>query len=334
MKLRWNALTLSRVLALSLCTTGLAGCKTASWMPGSKLLAWNRDPDPSMLASEPIEPQSPANKYEPTSIASMGKPTGTAASLAQSRAGGLAASANGYGSPYASATTPTGSTGYSTGPYQTGSTATGGGQSPYGGSYSSAPSNQPDVALPSSVASNLGTGSAYPTSTVASNTTPGVTSSGSNAMGAGLPAYPVASSGSGFPTPASTAGYSSNATASSGLPTPPLPGGTYPTAGSPMTSNLPSAGSLQSSLPNMPLAGAAGGPSLSTGATGTATAPTTTAPAGGFQAPSAYKGATTLGGFSPGSTGRSTGYDFGSGPSGSSGSLPPNTAGGAGSLLR
>lgn len=343
MKSRWTARTLPRVILLAACASGLTGCKTTSWMPGSKLLAWNREPDPSMLASEPVEPDypaSPAKKYEPISVANMGRPTGTAASLAASRAstpagGGLAASANGYGSPYGGTPGTGGTAGYPTGPYQTGASSVAGAKSPYGGTYGSAAA-QPEVALPSSVANNLGTpGSSYPTSSMG-----GLPNATASTAGSGSTAYPTSP---GLPTQASTVGYASG----SGLGLPPggttptssLPTNAYPTAGStyPTSSagGLPSGADLQASLPNLPVSGTAGGPSLGAATSSTATPSVMPTPSG-YTAPTAYKGATTLGGFSPGTTGRSTGYDFGSGPSegGSTNTLPPNTASGTRPLLR
>lgn len=335
MKSRWTARTLPRVLLLAACASGLTGCKTTSWMPGSKLLAWNREPDPTMLASEPAEldyPTSPAKKYEPISVANMGRPTGTAASLAASRAGtppgsGLAANANGYGSPYGGTSASAGATGYPTGPYQTGASSVAGTKSPYGGTYGSAVASQPEVALPNSVANNLGTPGSYPTSTLGA--LPGANPP------SGSTAYPTSP---GLPTQASTVGYSNGT--GLGLPTSGTqPTSSLPTAGSPYPTStaggLPSATDLQASLPNLPVSGSAGGPSLGTSSPNTPTPPATSTPSG-YTAPSAYKGATTLGGFSPGTTGRSTGYDFGSGPSksGSTPGLPPNTASGTNPLLR
>jgi hypothetical protein len=112
-----------------------------------------------------------------------------------------------------------------------------------------------------------------------------------------------------------------------------LPGGVG-AVGLPNSSNIGVSPGAASGLPTSaaPTFGGAatfgGAPALGAGASASPTAPT------------AYKGATALGGFSPGTTGRSTGYDFGAGPAGdqagrsASTTLPPNTANTGNPLLR
>lgn len=340
---------ISSALVLASLTTVSAGCKTAGWSSGSKLFSWNREPDPTLLSSGANAseyPEGPANKYEPTSVAALGSQTGTAASLAASRG-------TGYSSPGQTTSTPQAglaaqANGYQTGAYPTGGTqppatpTSGGMPSPYGGTYTgSTPSGSASAAPKSNVASNT-PASPYPTASAyasspygagqssAPSAYAGLPSPNTAGSAAGLPAYPVASSSTapGLPTqtgaslqsmlpgstmpdsamPARPTGYPSSTvstTTSLGLPTSPtgLPG-----AGTgPATDSLPSAG--------LPTSGTA------------------------MAAPSAYRGSTTLGGFSPGTTGRSTGYDFGGGqasesPAAGTTTLPPNTANTGNPLLR
>ncbi len=304
----WSCLVIA---ALAVSTSG---CKSAGFsMPGKNMFSWNRQPDAATLAGNtkvPTLPESPAAKYDPAAIASksssLGKPAGSAygyggASTAPTGSGstqpGGAALANGYQSgPYPLA---------SGGPAPTttaASTATTGAlPSPYGGTYngSIAGLNTPstaagsvDVPLPSSVAAALGKGAGAPVGYTAS------------AMpGGGLPALPNAASGSvgtsinalpiGYSNPAQTTA----ATTAYQLPTfgqtPALP----PSSGYAAGSAANSAG-----LPALP--GNSSSNTAAAGQTGSAAAPPNSS--------GVYPSTAPANSYSPGSTGRSTSYDFSS----------------------
>lgn len=307
------------------------GCKSATaWkMPGSSLFSWNREPDASLLASENElpeypEPSGPAGKYEPNSVASLGAGTPGTATRTQQVAPGVSMPT--YGSTAQTVGTPQAglaaqANGYATGPYgvrPTTSTAvsqastTTGLPSPYGGSYSSgstAMTGTPNITLPTNVAASLG--SAAPAAQNIGNTiAPPATSPTTNFSQASYPTYPSATAGS--------------------VSLPKLPN-----LAAPNSLGTPNLASPNTAAVNV------GGPSGVAMPTATSNAglPSSVGSAAtGLPAPSAYKGATTLGGFSPGTTGRSTGYDFGSGQTNPvtppQTTLPPNTASGTNPLLR
>jgi hypothetical protein len=302
--------------ACVLVTVTSVGCRSTGKFTPS-FLAWNRAPDAATLAggSEvPDLPESPASKYTPNAIASVGAKTPSPA--AQSPVATTPGSAYGYNPTTAS--TPNSqlaaaANGYQTGPYelapQAGSlssnvtapnTRTGALPSPYGGSASgvgTAP-KMADIALPNSVAGAM---------TVPS------TPVGYPNQAAGVPDYPSV----GQAKPQSTmpmATYPSGAGAT-GYPTstpsfPAIPGTTATSA-----STSPPA---YPSLP--PVAGSAS--------------------SAGSAASSAYQGSSTVNRYSPGSTGRSTGYDFSTGSTAApstavpGSTLPPNTANQNSPMLR
>ncbi len=333
------------VLTLAVAATA-SGCRSTSWkMPGSSFFA-SREPDAATLAGNtgaPQLPESPATKYSPSSMASVGKQPGT---TSPGSAGQPAAGTSPYGytaggtSNPASASAPAGglaarANGYQTGPYAVGQasgSATAAGlaanlnsaasyPSPYGGSYSGS-TGTPNIELPNSVNGALaGAAQAMPGY-------PAAGTYGSAAAAGGLPAYPPAAGYNATPAPAGATvgagGYASNTTPS-GIGNGPssqnslvnYPSPTNPTPG---TGTLPPGSSQASALPYPPLPGAGNG-TMNTN-------PSATLP----PASSAYKGA---GSYSPGTTGRPTSYDFsttgattasGSTPVNPSATLPPNTA--------
>ncbi len=295
---RWIVLGLVALVALP-------GCRSGAWkMPGSSLLSWGRKPDASTLSGEdelPQLPPSPAAKYDPGTIASVGAKNTPATGGSTNQGSGTA-----YGYSAQTVSTPkTGlaaqANGYQTGPYQmgtasttgtapSGTTAAAGLPNPYGGSYTgtagtSASAQAPNIALPTSVTNTLATGSA---------------ASPAGYPGASAPAMGSAGTASSIPV-----GYPQSSPASA---TPTMPSTTT-------TPDLPS-------YPSLPAGGVGGTPSPSAYQGATTLTPTD---------PSAPATASAPAGFAPGTTGRSTGYDFGAG---SSNSLPPNTASGSVPLLR
>ena len=204
----WSFLKLAALAATA------SGCKSTGFsMPGKNLFSRNRAPDAETLAGNNKAsnlPESPASKYDPSAIASLGNspastPAGSAYGVGTTQPG-LAAAANGY----------------QTGPYSTApktmppatsvaSTATSGAlPSPYGGSYngSSASLNTPstgspsgDVPLPNSVTAALSKGP---------GTLGGYTPSAT--VGGSLPAFPNAASAPALPGATTMpVGYANNA---------------------------------------------------------------------------------------------------------------------------
>lgn len=127
----------------------LTGCKTGAWkMPK---FSWNRDPSATTLAGNetPKFPESPANKYTPSTIASVGAGTsngtssgnkatsngytGQASSTATQPTAGMAANANGYKTGAYTFGQKSDTTGSQSNSNITGNVATG--PNPYGGSY-------------------------------------------------------------------------------------------------------------------------------------------------------------------------------------------------------
>ncbi len=321
------------------------GCRTNTWkmptwkMPGSNFFA-KREPDAATLAgnnSLPKLPESPAAKYTADQLAAtsgssantgMGS-TATRSDLA-SKANGFPGSSTsiygatpgGYGSmpssPYKlSSTTPSPST---LSPATAPSPSTALGQTtpnpsasiPYGGTgYGTpSPSASPNSAL-ASMPSPYGGSSSFPA--------PGNTAS----LGGANPAYP--------PLPNATVG---------GVVQSSYPGATvppsYPSASAPGSVGYGVGGSGSATGPAMPPLAA-----FPAATQGGSSNPTATA---GGSPSSAYQGATTLGAFAPGSTGRSTAYDFSGGATAPTAttstttrptySLPPNTAAVPGAQLR
>jgi hypothetical protein len=118
----YNQLRIVCILSLA-ASLGLTGCKAGGWkMPK---MSWNREPSASTLAGSetPKLPESPANKYSPSTIASVGAGTSPGTSS------GYKAPSNGYAGQASSTTTPVASglaasaNGYQTGPYTVGQRA-------------------------------------------------------------------------------------------------------------------------------------------------------------------------------------------------------------------
>ncbi len=307
MKTRTQEQMVWSYLAILLVVTASAGCRSGKFsMPGKNLFSWSRQPDASTLAGNtqvPNEPLSPAAKYDPAAMAAMGsKPTNG------STTGAASGSAYGF-SPKPGTTATTGlaatANGYQTGPYQVtpkpsaatstvASTAASAGlPNPYGGTYggtapaaASSTSSQPDnFPLPSSVAAAMSAGSA--------------------ATANGQPAYPTNATPVGY-TGASSVSVPSYQTQVS---TPAVPSNNFTAPTSPSIPAYPS-------FPNMNLpSGSAGTLGLSSTAPANPTnqSSTTTSSQPAATSSSAYMGSTTLNGYSPGSTGRNTAYDFSSG---------------------
>ncbi len=317
------------LLALAAIATSSMGCRSSGFsMPKMKMFSWNRTPDAATLAGNTRPaglPESPAAKYDPSAIASAkgnsnstsaGSVYGygatgnaTAAIPGVAAQPGLAASANGYQTgPYQlapkTATTPATSVASTA---TTGTLPGGSLPSPYGGTYTGSSSTlqtspntgttaKTDIPLPSSVTAALNKG------------TTGVAGS----AGSGLPALPGATAGmTSLSTPALPAGYANNpsgqtpasTSAYQMMPSPPAYAGSNPYAPSIPTATVGSLGgaSTGTSIPPAPSA-------LTTGLPAFPNQSSTAA------ASSAYQGATTLGTvYSPGSTGRSTSYDFSGG---------------------
>ena len=334
------------VLVLNVLVLAVAvssGCRSFGWKPGS-MFSSNRKPSDSEFADARIpEPESPASKYTPGTIASVGAGNKTPASTV----GTGGESAYGYTTP----TTPLGAglaakaNGYQTGPYQMGSAGgsqtktpsastiaktpqTQGLPNPYGGTYkgagtpasASTPVGTPDIKLPSTVTDAIAkakTASGYPTATLPTSPTKpqnsvpvsyptGATPGSANT---GMPSYPSLPTGqipqgsAGTVGPPPTSAYQPRVqptTTTNGLPT----GSTQlPNAG---TASLPNAGSMSLPLPGS--AGAPGGLPKLPSMTGSANSAPTTTPAATSESRSE--------GFAPGTTGRTTGYDFSSTNSG------------------
>jgi hypothetical protein len=355
------------LLALVVVSAPSAGCSSSKFsMPKMSMFSWNRKPDAATLAgnTQPAGlPVSPAAKYDPSALAST---TGKSSTSTTGSAYGYGATGNGTGGALAGQTTQPGQSGlaasangYQTGPYQlapkTGaapattvaSTATtgmvpgGGLPSPYGGTYTGATSgtipgstSKSDVQLPNSVMTALNTGTSASPAGFGSTGLPALPPATVGGSSTSTPALPVGySSTIGAPTSASTSAYQmpspSNYTGSS-TTLPSLPG---MQTGSPL--GTPTSGANPSGLPAYPNqpSGSAASATLPSSTTlpSSATLPSSTS--------SAYQGATTLGTFSPGSTGRSTSYDFsgnaGATSSGSTSSLPSGgSPTGGSSLLR
>lgn len=340
----YNQLRILCVLSLA-ASFGLTGCKgVGSWkMPK---MSWNREPSATTLAGTetPKLPESPANKYSPSTIASVGAGTspgttsgnkaptygyaGQTSPTASSATTGLAATANGYQTgPYTVGQKSITAGNQSTNP--TNSVATGL-PNPYGGSYAGVnPSRPGDVALPNSVKGELAN---YPKPN--SNTVPASTAS------------------TGYGLPATQPSAYSNPSAS----LPPIPSASIPSPYASTTASNP-----YQNLPPLPSIGTNNAPSGVSAPTQpvAATAPRTAAPAvpsfGGTSVPIptgntlAPATATTAvdtgaanrysGTYQPGTTARQTTYNFGTGAPATAPaatatqpavSLPPNTASGAG----
>ncbi len=310
----------------------MTGCKSmGNWVPK---MPWNREPSSATLAggNTPKLPESPATKYTPNAIASVGAGTtsspssgsksniyGNAGQTSPGTSGsapGMAANANGYQNSYQAGP-------YQTGPYQTGNTN--------GSKANSTPSNNLAASYPSPYAGSYTGVVGGPSGSVTkgnlvgtSNTVPGSSTSGGVA--------PI-----GYSEPPASNAQPAYATSNSPAPPTGYPTINYPTANTQTSvpSNAPSnagypAGPGEVSYPSLPPL-----PSASVGgATGEyAQASSVSAPPSSV--PSDVPPAQYNGGYQPGSTSRPTKYSFGA-PTGNttnpgnSYTLPPNTASGAG----
>lgn len=310
-------------LAIAALAASASGCKSSGFsMPGKNLFSWNRQPNATTLAGNskvPNLPESPAAKYDPAAIASTtgkasGTPAGSAYGYGATGSGatqpGLAASANGYQTgpyPLASNSAPPATSAAST-------ATTGSLPSPYGGSYSGSSASlntastaapKSDVPLPNSVAAALGKGPAA---------TAGYTSAPS--LGSGLPAFP---NSAGSPP---LLGATAPPTSYGSAPGIPATTSAYQLPPGPNASGVPAfTASNTYTSPPVSTAGTAAGvpalPAIGVAATQPTTPSHATSPAlppsGGSAASSAYQSSNTLSPYSPGSTGRSTTYDFSGG---------------------
>ena len=312
------------IAMLAIATLISTGCKTASWsMPGSKFFSWGREPDASLIASNsqyPDYPQSPAEKYEPNTVASIGSSNMNQSSSTNS--GSLAAANSAAASPYrgyGGATNPAlnaglaaQANGYAVGPYGVGaagqptgpaiannstpnSNLAAGLPNPYGGSYAGSPSkpaSASDIALPASLANALGN-PALPSDNYAALPTAPLN----------MPPLPTGTvTQASFPSPPNI-GLSSGTTTNPAI---------HNNLGAAMT-RLPSA---VSALPNESVLPVSTGGGVDT------------------SVPTASVGGTTLNGFSPGTTGRNTGYNFGENSSAATTAQQPSASVGANPLLR
>lgn len=317
------------LILLSAVFPAMTGCASRGWKPSS-LLPWKRNPDVAAMSdAESVElPPSPATKYTPNAITSVGAqspyssndPNAGAASAygytAQTVAtpkAGLAAQANGFAGQ---------ANGYQTGPYQLGLTPTpastpatvpppaasspsgarpagSSGMStasnlpnPYGGTYMGTPS-QGRLGIPPAVNSTKAPDIALPTGM------PSNLASSSN-----LPAsYPSSN------LPVSTApGKAVGPYTMVGYPKPTTLGTVGETSSVP-TPDLPSYPSLLQG--QAPMVGASGlnSPQTAYGSMGNSSA-------------SAVSGTGTAA-FAPGTTGRNTKYNFGASQPASSGTTDP-----------
>lgn len=318
------------VLLLSVSSTGCTS--TRGWkMP--KMFSWNREPSATTLAgtTTPPLPESPANKYSPNAIASVGAgssgygtssgnkaPTnglaGQSSSTTQAGTPGLAATANGY----------------QTGPYQVGNNAKNNVQSasaysgttssqpnalasglpnPYGGSYSGM-NNSSELALPNNVKSSLASGPNHAPSSAygASAALPGTSSANTGYTMPDIPA--VANS--------TTAGVSSYSPTAISYPSLPNVGqADVGVGGQGSKLNVP-----PPAYP-APSANLSAPPATAYNATNVSQYP-------GSSQPATYQPAN----YQPGTTARTTTYDFGAnsttGTVPPQTTLPPNTASGSG----
>ncbi len=329
---------------------GLTGCKAGSWkMPK---MSWNREPSATTLAGSetPKLPESPANKYTPSTIASVGAGTspgsssgnkaptngyaGQTSSTTPSATTGLAASANGYQTgPYTLGQRP-GST--STQPSSLGSPSNvASSPNPYGGSYAGMTSAKPadsttgagvKGALANYPAPNASTG--YGSSSTTLNTQiPGAV--GGSSMGAtnqtlgnqapgsayagSVPSMPqLPTSPNSFTAPTN---YNAPSTGNTYPNLPPIP--TIATGTTPSAAPQVSVPSYPGTTPTQPTAGQTSVGTYTAGNTSSASQPS-----------NRYSGV-----YQPGTTSRPTTYNFGSvtpaqatTPSVSVPQLPPNTA--------
>lgn len=329
------------VLGVAACF-GLTGCKgVSSWkMPK---MSWNREPSATTLAGSetPKLPESPANKYSPSTIASVGAGTSPGTSS------GNKTQTYGYGqTPSATSPTSTGlaatANGYQNSPYTIGQKSNSGAQSatsaagsvassnanPYGGSYNG-------VGGAKTQDNSKTTFAGYPTPGAPANATPNTQSpygttppaANNSNLGAQPAGSAYASNQYAMPPLPQTATTGSAAPSNSYQGLPPIPG---------------AAGSSTYSLP-APSAGVGYGstPGNSNNFAGPVPPQSSPVPSASPNPPAASPYVTDApsnrysGVYQPGTTGRNTTYNFGGAPTVGAAaptttSLPPNTASGAG----
>jgi hypothetical protein len=344
----YNQLQIVCILSLA-ASFGLTGCKAGGWkMPK---MSWNREPSATTLAGSetPKLPESPANKYTPSTIASVG------AGTSPGTPSGNKAPTNGYAGQTTSATTPAtaglaaSANGYQTGPYTVGQRASAGstqpntsstsgnvapGPNPYGGSYAGMNPTKPSDTTLGGAKNSFAT---YPTPSASTGygsapqgyaATPTGTPTASNlgTVPGSNPAYTGVNGGLPQLPPANTYGLNtSNTNVPTNAPSPstsypslpPIPGtGTLATGTTPVnqTTQLPT---YPGTLPGQPTVGQTSVGNYTAGNTLT-----------GTPASNRYSGV-----YQPGTTSRPTTYNFGSvtpaqatAPSNTGTSLPPNTA--------
>ncbi len=309
----------------------MIGCQsTRSWSP----VSWytNRQPDAAKIAGRTNDasavPGSPALSHTPTALASNSSPgskaspttPGATSSLPYGNAaaggapaptGGLAAQANGFRTVNNSTPGNPPAGGYQTGPYGMSSASANAPTNfpnPYGGTYSTA--NTQSASVPGSSAATYPEAASLASSPSAANVMAGY----GTPAGYGSTVNSPADSQSDYPS----------------LPAIPVsgPSSSPPTYAS---SEIPNAPPAYGAVPNYGL-------------------PDQADPYGGYNGQgstpgaSAYQPVQQAGNFAPGTTGRSTTYNFGAGAASDpgvsgtipapSGGLPPNTAYGNSPLLR
>ncbi|MCC6510047.1 MAG: hypothetical protein IT423_13150 [Pirellulaceae bacterium] len=331
------------------------GCKSGWKMPSpSSMWPWGRQPSAEALAGTPPKPtlESPASKYTPNSVNSVaaGAPTKSATTAVPGPAvsmpgGSLASTKPTYGGA-------ANANGYQTGPYgMSGLSASA--STSAGGGYNSAVTTASTPTTPGPSSTGFPGGSYVPQSAYAG--TAGLPS-------ATMPAATTPNVANPYAPPTSSPMQPPAAMAS--MPLPPIPGTTNPVThagGSSMPNATPGMGSsmpsYQPGMPSLPTgSGSATGPGFSTVGfpQGTSAPP---ASAGSMSLPpSSYAGGVPLnsgvpaqGGtgadtYRPGTTGRTTTYNFGSGsttvpvnsnsygPSQTSIPVPGSSGGGYGSF--
>lgn len=273
------------VTAALVVLTAFSGCKTLSWKPSGKMFAWGKKPADSVEGAEGLVlPTSPATKYSPQAMASLGtqsgasasspsvsSPYGSTAMTTGTPKAGLAAQANGYQTgPYQMGSSPATTTPNqnmaSTGNTTIGKNATSTPMSnPYGGpnTFASAGGSKPEVALPNSVSQALSQSknipSAYPALPNAqSNALPGVGSTPNTQTAAGPTTPPVS-------LPSYTTPATPSATTGTSMPSyPSMPSASNETKPQPSAYSGVSVGGTSSTAGNTPATGQATAPSSST----------------------------------------------------------------------
>jgi hypothetical protein len=317
------------VAALS-CT---AGCKSVSGWKMPSLFA-SREPDADKLAGRVETPTSPAEKYTPSAIASK-SPTNTTTNT--QTAGGLTSgttSKNRYETTAPKGGLAAQSNGYQTGPYTTNTNL----------------ANTTNTGSASGIQAPVGSSNSLVSTPVGSNSSPGFVSPyGGTYSGIGSTSTPNVTPAAGQLPLNSTP----NSTALGGAPTgygiPPYGSnpalGTAPVSASASVPDYPSFQSSNVSSSNtLPMNASVGAvpayPSTNPPLT-SATAVATPESVGVAPAASAYQSALPAGPYAPGTTGRSTNYNFGPPPASTTTiapaqnrALPPNTASGQQLLIR